>query len=152
MEELIRDLENRYDGYLIFSNSTGVLQALNEQFFAEYYLLKHYLIFEPAETRFYQYAPQSGLWQYVSESWLIEQITQEVRDFLLSREIPDHLATYPFNLKRQMRKARFLSTAFKWSSRSLCEWRSGIQCTEFVMGNAALLAGGPFPESLGNRL
>lgn len=63
MEELIRDLENRYDGYLIFSNSTGVLQALNEQFFAEYYLLKHYLIFEPAETRFYQYAPQSGLWQ-----------------------------------------------------------------------------------------
>lgn len=99
MEELIRDLENRYDGYLIFSNSTGVLQALNEQFFAEYYLLKHYLIFEPAETRFYQYAPQSGLWQYVSESWLIEQITQEVRYFLLSREIPDHLATYPFNKK-----------------------------------------------------
>lgn len=75
-EEQIRNLEREVGGCFNCSVKTGSYQSLNEQFFAGLYRFDHLLIFEPAESKFYQYTPSTGLWEFISDARLIDFSTQ----------------------------------------------------------------------------
>ena len=87
-EEQIRNLEREVGGCFNCSVKTGSYQCLTERFFAGLYLLDHLLIFEPAESKFYQYAPSTGLWEFISDHRLIELISRHSSNHLDSLGMP----------------------------------------------------------------
>lgn len=98
-EELIRHLEKELGGCFNCSAKTGSYQGLNEQFFAELYRIHHSLIFEPAESKFYQYSPSTGLWDVITNDRLVELISQYCSDYLNTSGMPLGLVSYPFSRK-----------------------------------------------------
>ena len=98
-EEQIRNLEREVGGCFNCSVKTGSYQSLNERFFAGLYLLDHLLIFEPAESKFYQYAPSTGLWEFISDDRLIELISRHSSNHLDSLGMPRGLVSHCFARK-----------------------------------------------------
>jgi len=73
-------LEVHY-GQAVFPGSNGAVGSLNERFFAARFQCQEKILFEPEERRFYQYIPDTGLWDAQSDDRVREALSAHVLEY-----------------------------------------------------------------------
>jgi P4 family phage/plasmid primase-like protien len=81
-EPIVADIARRF-GPPGWFNKSGNCTRLNERFWAELYRAEQEIIHERDEERFYQYDPQTGLWQVRTANAIKAEISDRIRSLSL---------------------------------------------------------------------
>jgi P4 family phage/plasmid primase-like protien len=76
-----QELIDRYGEPLFFRGGTGEVVSINERFFAGHFNRESRVLWEPKERAFYQYSPDTGLWQPASDDHLREMLAAHLLNF-----------------------------------------------------------------------